>query len=157
MHDCAASACGLPDCDRKCTLDNSHAFELQHTDESRKLVKDNGTRVDPSYLASMSNETQQRAHSSVDWLLMALRMHLARACERWVVRFRGLNLPIYLFSPETALHETTSLHLAPTTHHTPWSGFSTPIRTLGTPIYGLGSIGGRIGPWGWVAKMGVLQ
>jgi hypothetical protein len=28
---------------------------------------------------------------------------------------------------------------------------------LGTPIYGLGPTDGRIGPWGWVAKMGVLQ
>jgi hypothetical protein len=28
---------------------------------------------------------------------------------------------------------------------------------LGTPIYGLGPTNGRIGPWGWVAKMGVLQ
>jgi hypothetical protein len=57
MHDCAASACGLPDCDRKCTLDNSHAFELHHTDENSKLVTDNGKRVDPSELVQMSDGT----------------------------------------------------------------------------------------------------
>ena len=57
MHDCAASTCGLPDCDRKCTLDNSHAFELHHTDENSKLVDDKGKRVNPSDLAQMSNET----------------------------------------------------------------------------------------------------
>ena len=59
--------------------------------------------------------------------------------------------------PETALHEATALHLAPTPHPTPWGGSSTPRRMLGTPIYGLGPTNGRIGPWGWVAKMGVLQ
>ena len=36
-------------------------------------------------------------------------------------------------------------------------GSTTPRRTLGTPIYGLGPTGGLIGPWGWVAKMGILQ
>jgi hypothetical protein len=36
---------------------------------------------------------------------------------RWVIRFRGLNFPIYLFSPETAPHGAgprTPLHLAST-------------------------------------------
>ena len=75
----------------------------------------------------------------------------------WVIRFRGLDFPIYLFSPETALHETTSLHLAPTPQPTPWGGSPTPRRMLGSRIYGLGPTNGRIGPWGWVAKMGVLQ
>ena len=59
--------------------------------------------------------------------------------------------------PETGPHEATSLHLAPTPHPTPMGGSTTPRRTLGTPIYGLGPTNGRIGPWGWVAKMGVLQ
>jgi hypothetical protein len=26
---------------------------------------------------------------------------------RWVIRFRGLDFPIYFVSPETALHEAT--------------------------------------------------
>ena len=59
--------------------------------------------------------------------------------------------------PETAPHEATSLHLAPTPHPTPRGGSTTPRRTLGTPIYGLGPTDGLIGPWGWVAKIGVLQ
>jgi hypothetical protein len=75
----------------------------------------------------------------------------------WVIRFRGLKIPIYLFSPETAPHEATALHLAPTPHPTPWGGFPTPRRMLGKRIYGLGPTNGRIGPWGWVAKMGVVQ
>ena len=37
----------------------------------------------------------------------------------WVIRFRGLDFPIYLFLPETAPHEATALHLAPTLHPTP--------------------------------------
>jgi hypothetical protein len=53
-------------------------------------------------------------------------------CGRWVIRFRGLNFPIYLFSPETGPHEATSLHLAPTPHPTPWGGSPTPRRTLGS-------------------------
>ena len=57
LQHCAASTCGLPDCDRKCTTDNSHAFELHHTDERTKLVDDKGQRVSPSYLAHMSDET----------------------------------------------------------------------------------------------------
>ena len=55
------------------------------------------------------------------------------ACApRWVIRFQGLNFPIYLFSLETAPHEATPLHLAPTphVHPTPWGGSPTPRRTL---------------------------
>ena len=74
-----------------------------------------------------------------------------------VIRFRGLKFPIYLFSPETAPHEDTPSHLTPTPHPTPWVGSPTPRRTLGSRIYGLGPTDGPIGPWGWVAKMGVLQ
>jgi hypothetical protein len=57
MQNCAASVCDLPDCDRKCTLDNSHAFELHHTDEKSKLVNGKGNRVQPNDLARMSDET----------------------------------------------------------------------------------------------------
>jgi hypothetical protein len=59
--------------------------------------------------------------------------------------------------PETALREATSSHLAPTPHPTPWGGSTTPRRTLGTPIYGLGPTDAPIRPRGWVVKMGVLQ
>jgi hypothetical protein len=45
----------------------------------------------------------------------------------------------------------------PHPHPTPWGGSPTPRRTLGRRIYGLGTANGPIGPWGWVAKMGVLQ
>jgi hypothetical protein len=52
-----------------------------------------------------------------------LRMQLLKVIEilvyRWVIRFRGLKYSIYLFSPETALHEATPLHLAPTPHPPP--------------------------------------
>jgi hypothetical protein len=65
---------------------------------------------------------------------------------RWVIRFRGLKFPIYLFSSETAPHGATPLHLAPTPHPTPRGGSTTPRRMLGTPIYGLGPTNGRIGP-----------
>jgi hypothetical protein len=75
----------------------------------------------------------------------------------WVIRFRGLKFSIYLFSVKTAPHGATSLHLAPTPHPTPWGGSPTPRRTLGMPIYGLGPTNGRIMPWEWVAKTGVLQ
>jgi hypothetical protein len=73
-----------------------------------------------------------------------------------VIRFRGLDFPIYLSSPEIGPHEATSLHLAPTPHPTPWGGSPTPKHILGNRFYGLGPTNGRIGPWGWVAKMGVL-
>jgi hypothetical protein len=66
MHDCAALACGLPVCDRKCTLDNVHAFELHYTDEDSKLVMDNDKRVHPSYLAKMSNEKLEYYFSGTD-------------------------------------------------------------------------------------------
>jgi hypothetical protein len=59
--------------------------------------------------------------------------------------------------PETVLHEATPLHLASTPHPTPKGGSTTPRRVLGSRIYGLGPTNGRIGPCGWVAKMGVLQ
>ena len=59
--------------------------------------------------------------------------------------------------PETAPHEATSLHLAPTPHPTPRGGSTTPRRTVGSRIYGLGPTDGPIGPWGWVAKTGVMQ
>jgi hypothetical protein len=42
--------------------------------------------------------------------------------------------------PETALHEDTSSHLAPT----PWGSFPTPRRMLGKRVYGLGPTNGRI-------------
>jgi hypothetical protein len=71
-------------------------------------------------------------------------------------RRRGLDFPIYLFSPETGPNEATSLHLALTPHPTPRGGSPTPRRMLGTPIYGLGPTNGPIGPRGWVAKMGVM-
>ena len=58
---------------------------------------------------------------------------------------------------ETALHEDTALELGPTLHPTPWDGSPTPTRMLGVPPDGWGPTNGRIGPWGWVAKMGVLQ
>jgi hypothetical protein len=51
--------------------------------------------------------------------------------SRWVIRFRGLKVPIYLFSPETALHETTPLHLAPTPH--PEGRFPPPQTHVGEP------------------------
>jgi hypothetical protein len=60
LQHCAASTCGLPDCDRKCTMDNSHAFELHHTDETTKLVDDKGKRVSPSHLALMGTKTLVR-------------------------------------------------------------------------------------------------
>jgi hypothetical protein len=63
---------------------------------------------------------------------------VGRGVLGWVIRFRGLDFPIYFFSPETAPHEVTPLHLAPTPPPTPRGGSPTPIRTLGTPIYGLG-------------------
>ena len=70
----------------------------------------------------------------------------------------GAKIPDLLqISPETALHEATSSHLAPTPHPTPWGGSTAPKCMLGTPIYGLGPTNGLIGPRGWVAKMGVLQ
>jgi hypothetical protein len=59
--------------------------------------------------------------------------------------------------PEIGPHEATSLHLAPTPHPTPRGGSTTPRRTLGSRIYGLGPTNGPIGPWQWAAKMGVLQ
>ena len=58
---------------------------------------------------------------------------------------------------ETALHEDTPLQLGPTPHPTPWGGSPTPRRMLAVPSDGWGGTNGRIGPWGWVAKMGVLQ
>ena len=58
---------------------------------------------------------------------------------------------------ETALHEDTSLELGPTLHPTPWGGSPTPRSMLAVGIDGWGPTNGRIGPWGWVAKMGALQ
>ena len=58
---------------------------------------------------------------------------------------------------ETALHEDTALELGPTPHPTPWGGSPTPRRMLAVPPDGWGGTNGRIGPWGWVAKMRVLQ
>jgi hypothetical protein len=68
----------------------------------------------------------------------------------------GAKIPDLFFPPKTGPHEATSSHLAPAPHPTPWGGFLTPRRTLGSRIHGLGPTDGRIGPWGWVAKMGVL-
>ena len=57
-------------------------------------------------------------------------------------------------TPETGPHEATALHLAPIPHPTPWGGFPTTQRTLGTLIYGLIPTSG---PRGWVTKMGVQK
>ena len=90
--------------------------------------------------------------------MMFVNSLVSRAfAARWVIRFRGLDVPIYLFSLEIALHEATSLYLAPTPHLTPRGGFPTPRHMLGRGINGLGPTDGRIGPWGWVAKMGIMQ
>jgi hypothetical protein len=51
---------------------------------------------------------------------------------------------------ETALHDDTPLELGPTPH-------PTPRRILAVPFDGWGPTDGRIGPLGWVAKVGVLQ
>jgi hypothetical protein len=54
----------------------------------------------------------------------------------WVtsIRFQGLKFPIYLFSPETTPHETTSLHLAPTPHtYHPKGWFHHPQTHVGEP------------------------
>jgi hypothetical protein len=58
---------------------------------------------------------------------------------------------------ETALHEDTALELGPTPHPTPWGGSPTPRHMLAVLLDGWGHTDGRIWPWGWVAKMGVLQ
>ena len=92
---------------------------------------------------------------------MVLRPELARTSPAstlgWVIRFRGPIFPNYLFSPETALHEDTSLELGPTPHPTPWDGSPTPTRMLAVRLDGWGPTNGCIGHWGSVAKMGVLQ
>ena len=59
---------------------------------------------------------------------------------------------IILFSPETALHQDTSLQLGPTPHPTTWGGSPTPRRMLAVPPDGWGGTNGCIGPRGWVAS-----
>lgn len=78
MHNCAASTCGLPDCDRKCTVDNSHAFQLHHTDESSKLVNEKGNRVQPSELARMSDKTLARCFPGTKTAEAAIRFELKK-------------------------------------------------------------------------------